>query len=99
VEQLFLHAGPPIASFELSTGGSIYTWSSGTDIRFREGPPTNIAPPNAPPIFAVTNIPDVRECRARIVTDAAGRIIELTIEEGSQVWLCTDAFRLPAPGA
>ena len=92
-EQLFLHAGPPIASFDLSSGGAIYTWSSGQDFRFDTETGMVAGSPGVAPGFVV--VPEVRECRARITTDRNGRIVSIQYEPDSTLSLCFSAFRLP----
>src|SRR5688572_398444 len=86
-EQLFLRAGPPIASFELSNGGAIYTWASGPDIRVE--PETTLAitfgMPGPEPTIGLGIHAEVRQCRARIVADQAGRIVSIEYEPDSTI--------------
>ena len=92
-EQLFLYAGPPIASFDLSSGGAIYTWSSGQDFRFDTEPGMVPGSPGVTPTVVV--VPEVRECRARITTDRNDRIVSIQYEPDSTLSLCFFAFRVP----
>ena len=98
VEQLFLRAGPPIASFDLSNGGAIYTWASTPDIRVE--PQTTLAitfgTPAPQPSIALGIEAEVRQCRARILTDRAGRIVSIDYEPDSTISICARAFGTPA---
>jgi hypothetical protein len=92
-EQLFLQAGPPIASFDLSSGGAIYTWSSGQEFRFETEP--GMIAGSAIPTAGFVVLPEVHECRARITTDRNARIASIQYEPDSTVSMCFAAFRLP----